>query len=139
MYLSLGGDQNKPVMPDINLDQSQFQPDSKLIEWMRDIRRAIHQYPELGNKEHRTQKFICDKLQELDIPFRTEGLHTGVVATIGATSSDSDETPCVALRADLDALPVDEKTGAAARDEMKRSGVKFIRSNQLLNELSNSP
>jgi len=99
-------------MPDTNPDQSQFQPDSKLIEWMRDIRRTIHQYPELANEENRTQKFICEKLQELGIPFRTEGLHTGIVATIGpSTSNDSDETPCVALRADMDALPVNEKTG----------------------------
>src|SRR5210317_471886 len=98
-------------MPDSDLDQSQFQPDAELIEWMQNIRRTIHQYPELANEENRTQNYICEKLKELDIPFRTEGLHTGVVATIGATSNDSDETPCVALRADLDALPVDEKTG----------------------------
>jgi hippurate hydrolase len=98
-------------MPDTDLDQSQFQPDAELIEWMQNIRRTIHQYPELANEENRTQNYICEKLKELDIPFRTEGLHTGVVATIGATSNDSDETPCVALRADLDALPVDEKTG----------------------------
>ena len=79
---------------------------------MRDIRRTIHQCPELANEENRTQKFICEKLHELNIPFRTEGLHTGIVATIGpSASNDSDETACVALRADLDALPLDEKTG----------------------------
>ncbi len=99
-------------MSDTNPDQSQFQPDLKLIEWMRDIRRTLHQYPELANEENRTQRFICEKLQELGIPFRTEGLHTGIVATIGpSASNDSDETPCVALRADMDALPVNEKTG----------------------------
>ena len=99
-------------MLDTDLDQSQFQPDTELIEWMRNIRRTIHQNPELANKENLTQKYICEKLEELNIPFRTEGLHTGVVATIGAsTANESDETPCVALRADLDALPVDEKTG----------------------------
>jgi hippurate hydrolase len=99
-------------MPDTNLDQSQFQPDSKLIEWMRDIRRTIHQYPELANEENRTQKFICEKLQELGIPFRTDGLHTGVVATLEPSASeDSNKAPCVALRADMDALPVNEKTG----------------------------
>ena len=98
-------------MPDTDLYQSLFQPDAKLIEWMRNIRRTIHQHPELANEENRTQKYICEKLEELNIPYRTEGLHTGVVASIGGTSSDSDETPCVALRADLDALPVDEKTG----------------------------
>ena len=101
----------RPFMLDTDLDQSQFQPDAKLIEWMRDVRRTIHQNPELANQENLTQKYICEKLEELNIPFRTEGLHTGVVATIGGTSSDSDETPCVALRADLDALPVNEKTG----------------------------
>jgi len=78
---------------------------------MQDIRRTIHQYPELANQEHRTQRYICEKLQELGIPFRIEGLHTGVVATIGAAASENAVGPCVALRADLDALPVDEKTG----------------------------
>ena len=72
---------------------------------MQDIRHTIHQYPELGNEEHRTQKFICEKLQELDIPFSTEGLHTGIVATIGPSSANnSDDAPSVALRADLDGL-----------------------------------
>ena len=101
-------------MPDTDLDQTQFQPDAELIEWMQNVRRTIHQYPELANEENLTQKYICEKLQELDIPFRTEGFRTGVVATIDpSVSSDSEETPCVALRADLDALPVEEKTGLA--------------------------
>jgi hippurate hydrolase len=100
-------------MSDTNQEKSLFQPDTTLIEWMQDIRRAIHQYPELANQEHRTQRYICEKLQELGIPYRTEGLHTGIVATIGAPASEDSDTPCVALRADLDALPVDEKTGLA--------------------------
>jgi amidohydrolase len=100
-------------MSDTNQDKSLFQPDTKLIEWMQDIRRAIHQYPELANQEHRTQRYICEKLQELGLPYRTEGLHTGIVATIGGPASEDSDTPCVALRADLDALPVDEKTGLA--------------------------
>jgi len=98
-------------MSETKTEQSQFQVDPKLIEWMQDIRRTIHQYPELANEEHRTQRYIGEKLHELGIPYRTDGLHTGLVATIGATSNDSDETPCIALRADLDALPVNEKTG----------------------------
>ncbi len=97
----------------IEKEQAPFQPDEKLVEWIRDIRRTIHQQPELANEEHHTQKYICDKLQELNIPFRTEGLHTGVVAFLGPSQSEYPDTPCVALRADLDALPVDEKTGLA--------------------------
>ena len=96
-----------------NQKQSLFQADGKLIEWMRDIRRTIHQHPELANEEHQTQRYICTKLQELGIPFRTEGLHTGVVATLGSYSSGEQSNNCVALRADLDGLPVDEKTGLA--------------------------
>jgi hippurate hydrolase len=78
---------------------------------MRDIRRTIHQHPELANEEQRTQLYIGEKLQELGIPFRTEGLHTGVVANIGPSASEDSDIHCVALRADLDALPVNEKTG----------------------------
>jgi metal-dependent amidase/aminoacylase/carboxypeptidase family protein len=70
-------------MTTINQEQALFQADEKLIEWMRDIRRTIHQHPELANEEHHTQRFVCEKLQELGIPFRTEGLHTGIVATLG--------------------------------------------------------
>ena len=98
-------------MPKTDQEQTLFQPDEKLVEWMRDIRRTIHQHPELANEEHRTQRYICEKLQELGIPYRTEGLHTGVVATLGLPASEAPETHCVALRADLDGLPVDEKTG----------------------------
>jgi hippurate hydrolase len=96
-----------------NSDQEQtlFQPDAKLIEWMQDIRRTIHRYPELANEEHRTQSYIGEKLQELGIAFRTEGLHTGLAATIGPFAPENPDSHCVALRADLDALPVDEKTG----------------------------
>ncbi len=100
-------------MPDTNQEKTLFQPDAALIEWMREIRRTIHQYPELANKEHRTQRYICEKLQELGIPYRTEGLHTGIVATMGSSVHENADFPCVALRADLDALPVDEKTGLA--------------------------
>jgi hippurate hydrolase len=98
-------------MSNTNKEQSLFHPDEKLIEWMRDIRRTIHQHPELAGEEHHTQRYICEKLQELGISCRTEGLHTGVVATLEPYASEAPNTNCVALRADLDALPVDEKTG----------------------------
>ena len=105
-------------MADSNEKQSRFKPDEKLVEWMRDIRRTIHQYPELANEEHRTQRYICEKLQELGIEYRTEGLHTGVLAAVGPNRSADGETPCVALRADLDALPLNEKTGLSFASKM---------------------
>jgi len=105
---------NRPEMKEHIIEQPQFTPDAELIQWMKHIRRTIHQYPELCSEEHRTQRFICEKLEELNIPYRTEGLKTGIVATIiPSAAGKSYNGPCVALRADLDALPVEEKTGLA--------------------------
>jgi len=83
-------------------------PDHTLIAWMRDIRREIHQYPELSFEEKRTAGLICHKLDELGISYRKDLGGTGVVAHLNTESQD---TPCIALRADMDALPIEEKTG----------------------------
>ncbi len=72
---------------------------------MRDIRREIHQYPELGFNEHRTAALIAARLADLGIECRTGVAGTGVVGVIGTSG------PTVALRADMDALPVTECTG----------------------------
>jgi hippurate hydrolase len=94
-------------------DQILFQADNNLVDWMVDIRRTIHQYPELANEEHRTQQFIAEKLDELGISYRNDTVHTGLIATLGSSSTVDTENnfPCIALRADMDALPVQEKTG----------------------------
>lgn len=105
-------------MPDLKEEQPTLQPDEKLMEWMRDIRRNIHRHPELSGEEHQTQRYVCEKLQELGIPFRTEGLHTGVTAILGPSAEHGQDTPCVALRADLDGLPVEEKTGLPFASEI---------------------
>ena len=71
---------------------------------MQETRRHLHRHPELSFQEHETSAFIQRRLTELDIPFRVVAT-TGVVAHIG--SGDR----CVALRADIDALPITEETG----------------------------
>ena len=83
-------------------------PDANLKEWMRNIRREIHQYPELAFEEKRTSRLICKKLDELGITYQGGVGHTGVIASLGP---DQIQKPCVALRADMDALPIEEKTG----------------------------
>lgn len=88
--------------------KSAITPDKKMTDWIRDIRRHLHQHPELGSEEHETAQFIGEKLRELDIPFQTGVAKTGIIATLGQKSSGS---PCVALRADMDALPIEEMTG----------------------------
>ncbi len=95
-----------------------FGPDQKLITWMQEIRRTIHQNPELGFQEHETAKFITGKLDELGINYITHIGGTGIVATLGDTNMDG---PCIALRADMDALPVEEQTGLPFSS--KNSGV----------------
>ena len=75
----------------------------KVIAWRHDV----HQYPELGNREFRTAKKIADHLRSLDIGVETGIAYTGVTGYIEGGL----DGPTIALRADMDALPVEEKTG----------------------------
>lgn len=68
-------------------------------------RRHLHANPELSFKEYNTSAFVAKKLTELDIPFEKKA-DTGVVALLKGTKSDSDQI--IALRADMDALPITE-------------------------------
>ena len=72
----------------------------KVIEWRRDI----HQNPELGNREFRTSKLVAEHLRSLGMEVKTNIAHTGVVGILKGQK----DTPVVALRADMDALPVTE-------------------------------
>ncbi|MDH4317975.1 MAG: M20 family metallopeptidase, partial [Desulfobulbaceae bacterium] len=83
-------------------------PDSDLTFWMSGIRRHLHQYPELAFQEHETAEFIGQKLAGMGINYRKQIGKTGLVATLGPEDPD---LPCVALRADMDALPLEEQTG----------------------------
>ena len=75
----------------------------KVIEWRHDI----HEYPELGNREFRTSKKVAEHLVSLGIEVETGIAYTGVVGLIQGGKPG----PTIALRADMDALPVTEKTG----------------------------
>ena len=75
----------------------------KVIEWRHDI----HQHPELANREFRTSRKVADHLESLGLAVETGIAYTGVAALIEGGKPG----PTVALRADMDALPVTEKTG----------------------------
>jgi len=74
---------------------------AKLIEW----RRHIHQNPELGNREFKTMEYIAAHLKSLGLEVTTGVAKTGVVATLKGGKPG----PVIALRADIDALPVKER------------------------------
>jgi hippurate hydrolase len=84
------------------------EPDQQLIQWIRSIRRHLHLYPELGNQEVQTAEFIETKLTELEIPFKSGVAGTGIIAKVGKKMQGA---PGIALRADMDALPITEATG----------------------------
>lgn len=76
--------------------------EKKLIAWRRDI----HQNPELGESEVRTAKVVAEHLKSLGLEVKTNIAKTGVVGILKGTSLH----PIVALRADMDALPIKENT-----------------------------
>ena len=86
-----------------DLDQQLNPLMDKVIDWRHDI----HQYPELGNREFRTAKKIENHLVSLGIEVETQIAYTGVVGLIRGGLPG----PTIAFRADMDALPVEEKTG----------------------------
>ncbi|MDN6436854.1 MAG: M20/M25/M40 family metallo-hydrolase, partial [Lactococcus sp.] len=71
------------------------------------IRHYIHEHPELSGQEFKTTQFLTNYLQDLDITVLETGLKTGLVAQIGSGQ------PVIALRADIDALPIIENIGLA--------------------------
>ncbi|HVF35347.1 MAG TPA: amidohydrolase [Candidatus Saccharimonadia bacterium] len=75
--------------------------DAKVIAWRRDV----HEHPELGNRETRTAKLVADHLRSLGLKPETGIAHTGVVALLEGGRPGKR----VALRADMDALPVTER------------------------------
>ncbi|MFL5753548.1 MAG: M20 family metallopeptidase [Bacteroidia bacterium] len=82
--------------------------DKELFDKLVAVRRLLHANPELGYQEFETSALICKELDELKIPYRKEIARTGIVATL-----KKGDGPCIALRADMDALPIKEENNLA--------------------------
>jgi amidohydrolase len=89
---------------------------SKVIAY----REYIHANPELSYKEFETMAYVSDQLKNLNIEHKTGVGDTGIVAMIRGDQHGANE-PCVGLRADLDALPIQEENDVAYRS--KKDGI----------------
>lgn len=85
------------------IDEQSLNYEADVVDWRRDI----HQNPELSNREFRTGALVAEHLSTLGMEVRTGIAHTGVVGVLRGSLPG----PVVALRADMDALPVVEATG----------------------------
>jgi len=88
---------------------------SKNLNTIIDLRHQIHQYPELGNREYKTAKLVAEHLRSLGIEVETDIAYTGVVGVLKGNKPG----PVVAVRADMDALPVTEETDLSFKSTVK--------------------
>jgi amidohydrolase len=93
------------------LDASLEGIEPRVVEWRRDI----HQHPELSNRETRTAKLVAEHLRKLGLAVETGIARTGVVGLLDTGKPG----PTIALRADMDALPVVERTEVPFRSTVK--------------------
>ena len=81
-------------------------------DWIVERRRTLHRFPELMYEEVETSRLVRQTLDELGVPYRYPLAETGVVGTLG-----DGRGPCVALRADMDALPIHEEADVSFRSK----------------------
>lgn len=93
------------------LDAAIKKLEPKTIDWRRDI----HQHPELGNREFRTAKLIAEHLRSLGLEVKEGVAKTGVVAILRGAKPG----PVIALRADIDGLPVTERVNIPFASKVK--------------------
>jgi amidohydrolase len=100
------------------LDQQAKDLEPKLIEW----RRHFHQYPELSNRETKTGARITEQLRALGLEVQYPVAKTGVVAILKGAKPG----PVIALRADIDALPVTERNSLpfASKEKTTFNGIE---------------
>ena len=86
-----------------------FKKAMELKDYMTKARRYLHENPELGLEEHGTTRYIKKELLDMGIELQEIDMETGAIGLIKGEKPGKDI--CIAIRADIDALPIEEKTG----------------------------
>ena len=89
--------------------------DKDLIERAIEVRRRLHRNPELSNNEIETQAFLRESLEELGLNSIHVAGGTGLVVDVVGTAGPSNRK--IAMRADIDALPIMEESGLSFSSE----------------------
>lgn len=84
---------------------------------VKSYREHLHMHPELSYQEENTMHFVSEVLTEIGVPHQTRIGDTGVVGLIKSSKHDEND-PCIALRADLDALPIHEQNETLYRSKV---------------------
>ena len=90
---------------------------SAIYEKIKDYREHLHQNPELSYKEFNTMEYVAAKLKEIGIPYEKGVAGTGIIGII-RSSKHSENQACIGLRADLDALPIQEQNTASYKSKV---------------------
>jgi amidohydrolase len=101
LWLLAMADPAGAAVSDANLQAAATAAMPQVLAWRRDF----HQHPELSNREVRTSKIVAEQLRAMGLEVRTGIAHTGVVGILRGGKPG----PTIALRADMDALPVTEQ------------------------------
>jgi amidohydrolase len=89
-----------------------YQKAQRMSDTIAEIRHQVHRHPELGFQEHETARLVAGRLRGLGIETRTGVAKTGVVGDLGEGGA------CIALRADMDALPIQEQNDVPYASEV---------------------
>ena len=90
---------------------------SAIYEKIKGYREYLHQNPELSYQEFNTMEYVAAKLKEIGIPYEKGVTGTGIIGII-RSSKHSENQACIGLRADLDALPIQEQNTAAYKSKV---------------------
>ena len=101
----------RPATPDAEIKTAAERIRPQLVA----VRRDLHAHPELSNREERTGRLIAERLRAQGLEVRYPVAKTGVVGILRGAKPG----PAVALRADIDALPIEEKTGLSFASQAK--------------------